>query len=120
VCVPIPARSTPGSQRTSNPCIRARRARMSWMELFNTWPSVSTPVMFGGGITIENGGFDGFGFATKSRCSIHRWYHVGSTDFGSYLFGSSAMAINHPKAGRLCKCRCALHERFRLLLRIYV
>src|SRR5437016_14457366 len=73
------------------------------MELLSTWPSVSTPVMFGGGITIENGGFDEFGFATKSRFSIHRRYHFGSTDFGSYLFGSSAIAINHPKAWRLCK-----------------
>jgi hypothetical protein len=59
--------------------------------------------MFGGGITIENGGFDEFGFATKSRFSIQRRYHFGSTDFGSYLFGSSAIAINHPKPGRVCK-----------------
>jgi hypothetical protein len=60
-------------------------------------------VIFGGGITIENGGFDEFGSATKSRFSIHRRYHFGSTDFGSYLFGSSGIAINHPKAGRVCK-----------------
>jgi hypothetical protein len=30
------------------------------------------PVIFGGGITIENAGFDEFGFATKSRFSIQR------------------------------------------------
>jgi hypothetical protein len=30
------------------------------------------PVMFGGGITIENGGFDDSGFATKSRFSSQR------------------------------------------------
>src|SRR5215471_15456393 len=93
----------PGSQRTSKRRIRARRARMSWIVSLSTCPSVSTPVMFGGGITIENGGFDDFAFATKSRFSIHRWYHFGSTDFGSYLFGSSAIAINHPKPERVCK-----------------
>jgi hypothetical protein len=59
--------------------------------------------MFGGGITMENAGFDEFAFATKSRFSIQRRYHFGSTDFGSYLFGSSAIAINHPKPGRVCK-----------------
>jgi hypothetical protein len=59
--------------------------------------------MFGGGITIENGGFDDFEFATKSRSSIHRRYHFGSTEPGSYLLGSSAIAINHPKAWRVCK-----------------
>jgi hypothetical protein len=59
--------------------------------------------MFGGGITIENGGFDESGFATKSLFSSHRWYHFGSTAFGSYLFGSSAIAINHPKVAHVCK-----------------
>jgi hypothetical protein len=29
-------------------------------------------VMFGGGITIENAGFEESGFATKSRFSSHR------------------------------------------------
>jgi hypothetical protein len=60
-------------------------------------------VIFGGGITIENAGFDEFESATKSRFSIQRWYHFGSTNFGSYLFGSSAIAINHPKPERVCK-----------------
>src|SRR5437870_5206735 len=83
--------------------MRARRQRMSWIVSFKTWPSVSTPVTFGGGITIENGGFDDFEFATKSRSSIQCRYHFGSTAFGSYLFGSSAIAINHPKAWRVCK-----------------
>src|SRR5438046_3046230 len=73
------------------------------MVSFKTWPSVSTPVIFGGGITMEKGGFDDFEFATKSRSSIHRRYHLGSTEFGSYLLGSSAIAINHPKRERVCK-----------------
>src|ERR1700748_751497 len=73
------------------------------MVSLRTWPRVSTPVILGGGITIENAGFDDFGFATKSRFSIQRRYHFGSTDFGSYLLGSSAIAINHPKPERLCK-----------------
>src|SRR5213592_3832898 len=73
------------------------------MVLFKTWPSVSTPVMFGGGITIENGAFDDSEFTTKSPSSIQRRYHFGSTEFGSYLLGSSAIAINHPKAWRVCK-----------------
>jgi hypothetical protein len=30
------------------------------------------PVTFGGGITIENGGFDELGSATKSPFSSHR------------------------------------------------
>src|SRR6266436_5431114 len=93
----------PGSQSTSKPCIRARRARISWIVLLSTCPSVSTPVTLGGGITIENGGFGDFGPATKSRLSIHRSYHFGSTEFGSYLLGSSAIAINHPRREHVCK-----------------
>jgi hypothetical protein len=38
----------------------------------------------------------------KSRFSSQRWYHFGSTAFGSYLLGSSAIAINHPKVERVC------------------
>jgi hypothetical protein len=49
--------------------ISARNASNS---LFKTWPSVSMPVMFGGGITIENAGFEDSGFATKSRFSSQR------------------------------------------------
>ena len=66
---------------------------MSWMVLFKTWPSVSTPVIFGGGITMENGGFEDFEFGTKSPSSIQRWYHFGSTEFGWYLLGSSAIFV---------------------------
>src|SRR5439155_1317230 len=80
---------------------------MSWIVSFKTWPSVSTPVTFGGGITMENGGFDDFEFATKSWSSIQCRYHFGSTEFGSYLLGSSAIAINHPKAWPVCKGRSA-------------
>src|SRR5262249_61674128 len=75
--------------------------RMSWIVLFKTWPSVSTPVMFGGGITIENGGFGDSGFAMKSRLSSQRWYHFGSTAFGSYLLGSSAIALKIAHASGL-------------------
>src|SRR5438093_9894925 len=64
---------------------------MSWIVLFKTWPSVSMPVMFGGGITIENAGFEDSGFAMKSPCSIQRRYHFGSSAFGSYRLGSSAI-----------------------------
>src|SRR6185312_1816401 len=67
--------------------------------------------MFGGGITIENAGFDDFGSATKSRFSIQCRYHFGSTNFGSYLFGSSAIAINHPKPERVCKGRVGTLRR---------
>src|ERR687887_253092 len=31
--------------------MRARRQRMSWIVLFRTWPRVSTPVMFCGGMS---------------------------------------------------------------------
>src|ERR1051326_736539 len=82
---------------------RATRENVMNRIVLKTWPSVSTPVIFGGGITIENGGFDDFAFATKSRSSTHRRYHFGSTKFGSYLLGSSAIAINHPKAWLVCK-----------------
>src|SRR6266498_1165058 len=81
------------------------------MVLFKTWPSVSTPVTFGGGITMENGGFDDFEFATKSWSSIQCRYHFGSTEFGSYLLESSAIAINHPKPERVCKGRVGARRR---------
>src|SRR5437764_4011989 len=61
--------------------------------------------MFGGGMTIENAGFDNFGFASKSRLSIQRTYHFGSTVLGSYVFGSSGIAIDHPKSRRVCKLK---------------
>ena len=55
-CVAMPAWSVPGSQSTSLPSMRALRARMSWMVLLRTWPRVSTPVTFGGGMTMEYAG----------------------------------------------------------------
>src|SRR5947207_2645159 len=61
--------------------------------------------MFGGGMTIENAGLDDFGFASKSRLSIQRAYHFGSTVLGSYVFGSSGIAIDHPKSRRVCKLK---------------
>src|SRR3979411_2617475 len=65
---------------------------MSWIVLLRTWPRVRTPVIFGGGMTMEKGVFAGFAFASKSRFSIQRAYHFGSTLFGSYVFESSAIA----------------------------
>jgi len=67
--------------------------------------------MFGGGITIENGAFDDSEFTTKSPSSIQRRYHFGSTEFGSYLLGSSAIAINHPKAWPVFKGRVGARRR---------
>ena len=52
-CVAMPAWSVPGNQRTSLPSMRALRARMSWMVLLRTCPMWSTPVTYGGGITME-------------------------------------------------------------------
>src|SRR6266480_4720625 len=63
------------------------------MVLLSTCPSVSMPVIFGGGITIEKAGFDERGLAWKSQFSIQRRYHFGSTLFGSYLLESSAIAM---------------------------
>ncbi len=76
---------------------------MSWIVLFKTWPSVRTPVMFGGGITIENGFFFEFASASKSCWSIQRRYHFGSTVRGSYVLESSAIALNHPRGNVDCK-----------------
>src|SRR5215468_10600060 len=91
---------------------------MSWIVLFKTWPSVSIPVMFGGGITIENGGFGDSGFATKSRFSSQRWYHFGSTAFGSYLLGSSAIALKVAHASGLRSVTNASQRLALLYLRI--
>src|ERR1700724_1936212 len=90
----------PGSHKTSRPSIRARRARMSWIVLLSTWPSVSIPVMFGGGMTIEKAAFDEFGSALKSQLSIQRAYHFGSTLTGSYVFESSGIAQQSSKRRR--------------------
>ena len=51
----MPAWSVPGSHSADLPSSRARRIRMSWIVLFSTWPIVSTPVTFGGGITMLYG-----------------------------------------------------------------
>src|SRR4029077_6393043 len=61
--------------------------------------------MFGGGITIENGGLADFTSAWKSWLSIQRAYHFGSTDLGSYVFGSSAIAMKVAQAPGLAKCK---------------
>ena len=83
ICVAMPAWSVPGSQRTSLPSMRALRARMSWMVLLRTWPIVSMPVTFGGGMTMEYAGFVDCASATKHFRSSQNWYHLSSTDCGS-------------------------------------
>src|ERR1700726_183376 len=84
------------------------------MVLLRTCPSVSTPVMLGGGITIENGGLADFASAWKSWLSIQRAYHFGSTDLGSYVFGSSAIAMKVAQAPGLQTVRNA-SQRLALL-----
>ena len=51
--VAIDAWSVPGTQQAFNPFILARRMSISCKELFNICPIWSTPVTFGGGITME-------------------------------------------------------------------
>ena len=55
VCVEMPAWSVPSTQRVGRPCMRARRMHVSWMVSFKAWPMCSTPVMFGGGMTMVYG-----------------------------------------------------------------
>src|ERR1700731_3319338 len=86
--------------------MRARRARISWIVLLSTCPRVSTPVTFGGGMTIEKAGFDEFGSALKSQWSIQRAYHFGSTLPGSYVFESSGIAQQSSK-----RRRCLQNEK---------
>ena len=64
--VAMPAWSVPGSQSTSLPSMRALRARMSWMVLLRTWPMCSTPVTFGGGMTMEYAGLGDFGVGDEA------------------------------------------------------
>ena len=64
----------------------ALRARMSWMVLFSTCPSVSTPVTFGGGMTMEYAGRVSetrAGSAVKQFRSSQNCYRFDSTDCGS-------------------------------------
>ena len=39
-------------QRVLKPRMRARRMHVSWMVSLRAWPMCSTPVMFGGGMTM--------------------------------------------------------------------
>jgi hypothetical protein len=56
----------------------------------------------GGGITIENAGFETPDLLRNRDSPATVDTTFGSTAFGSYLLGSSAIAINHPKvAARL-------------------
>ncbi len=53
------------------------------MVLFSTWPIVKIPVTFGGGMTMEYGGFAEDGSAMKQPCSSQAAYHLSSTVSGS-------------------------------------
>ena len=52
VWVEMPAWSVPMIQRVLKPRMRARRMQASWMVSFRACPMCSTPVMFGGGMTM--------------------------------------------------------------------
>ena len=56
---------------------------MSWMVLFSTCPSVSTPVTFGGGMTMEYAGLSDSGSAVKQPSASQYAYHFSSTACGS-------------------------------------
>ena len=99
-CVASPAWSSPGTQRVAVPCIRCWRARTSITVSPSMWPSVSTPVTFGGGSTSENVDPRGDSGARKAALRSHAVCQRVSSSFGSNLVGS---------AGELT--RCALRER---------
>ena len=52
-CVAMPAWSVPTSQQAFSPSMRWYRVSTSWMVSLRAWPMCSTPVMFGGGMTME-------------------------------------------------------------------
>ena len=83
VCVAMPAWSVPGSQSVDLPSSRARRMRMSWIVLFNTWPIVSTPVTLGGGITMLYASRPGCTVPAKAFAPSQAAYPFFSTSRGS-------------------------------------
>ena len=54
-CVAMPAWSVPTSQQAFSPSMRWYRVSTSWMVSLSAWPMCSTPVMLGGGMTMEYG-----------------------------------------------------------------
>ena len=74
----MPAWSVPGSQSADLPSRRARRMRMSWIVLFSTCPIVSTPVTFGGGITMLYGSRPGLTVPAKHFAWSQAAYHFFS------------------------------------------
>ena len=52
-------------------------------------PRCSEPVTFGGGSTIENGGFSLTSCERKNPCSSHQRAQRGSTEAGSYPLSRS-------------------------------
>src|SRR6185369_3289955 len=61
------------------------------MVLLRTWPIWSTPVTFGGGMTMEYAGLRDLGSATKHFSFSQNSYHLASTFCGSYALGISDM-----------------------------
>jgi hypothetical protein len=52
------------------------------------------PVTFGGGMTMQNGGFSLAGSAVKYPASTHRWYSSASTVAGSQAGGRSGLCCD--------------------------
>ena len=88
--VAIEAWSVPGTQQAFLPSRRALRIRMSWMVLLSMCPMWSTPVTFGGGITMVYGSRPS-GLLANSLLSVQYWYHFDSTSFGEYLLANSIL-----------------------------
>ena len=86
--VAIDAWSVPGTQRAFLPSIRARRIRMSWIVLLSMCPIWSTPVTFGGGITIVYGSRLS-GVDLNKSCFSQYSYHFPSTSSGLYFDANS-------------------------------
>jgi len=99
-CVAIPAWSVPGTQRTLSPIIPSPAAEHVLQRVVEgRAPCAASRLMFGGGITIENGVPGASGSARKSsRCS-HSSYQRRSTRCGSYTLSSGTNARYHATFG---------------------
>ncbi len=83
IWVAIPAWSSPGSHRVSNPLMRFQRTMTSCSVRVKAWPMCSDPVTFGGGITIAKAGLSDAGSARKNPLSSQKAYQRRSTSLGS-------------------------------------
>ena len=82
-CVAMPAWSVPTSQQAFSPSMRWYRVSTSWMVSLSAWPMCSTPVMLGGGMTMEYAGRSGSGSAWKRCSSSQCFIQRASTAAGS-------------------------------------